>query len=351
MDERLLNQYTLTYGCDNLRNSRTADVVCAGLLVADVFTNPVQRLPDPGELTTTSGLIMSAGGCAANAAIALRILGQEVDVIGKLGCDIPGDFVVSELRRRGIGITHIRRTTTRATSSTIVLNVKGEDRRYLHCTGANAEFRLEDLDINSLHGAKVLYFGGYLALPSFTVVPLTELFREAKSRGLTTVLDVTMPAGESFGIEDIAPALRYADYFLPNYEEAARLTREANERIQSKLLNDLNPDCAVVITRGPEGPVARFRGHFIETPPFRMESVDKSGAGDAFAAGLMTGLLQGWELEAALIFAAAIGASRTRALGCFSSIFTFDEAVSFLERETRANSGWDTFLKAAGRPA
>lgn len=351
MDELLLKQPILRRGANNLVSAGSADVICAGILVADVFTHPVQRLPDPGELTTTSGLIMSAGGSAANAAITLRILGQQVDVIGKVGLDISGDFVVSELKRRGIGITHIRRTATQPTSGTVVLNVRGEDRRYLHCTGANAEFGFDDLDMKSLNGAKVLYFGGYLALPSFRVGGLTKLFREAKLRGLTTVLDVTIPAGESFGIADIASALRYSDYFLPNYEEAARLTGELDERIQAKCLNDLNRDCVVVITRGPEGPIAIRGGKFFETPRFRVESIDESGAGDAFAAGLMAGLLQDWDLEPTLIFAAAIGASRTRALGCFSSVFTFEEAISFIEREMEPKAGWEAFLRTAGCPA
>jgi sugar/nucleoside kinase (ribokinase family) len=324
---------------EELRDLRTAEVVCAGILVADIFTNPVDRLPQPGELTMTSGLVMSAGGSAANAAIALRILGRQVEVAGKVGFDIQGDFVISELRRRGIGVTNIRRTANRATSGTIVLNVKGEDRRYLHSTGANAEFGLEDVNTGALDGAQVLYFGGYLALPAFTVGALTNLFREAKSKGLTTVLDVTMPAGESFSLEHLAGPLLYTDYFLPNSEEAARLTGEVDERVQSKLLNDLNPDCAVVITRGPAGLMTRRRGRFIETPAFRMESVDESGAGDAFAAGLILGLLRNWEFERTLTFAAAIGASRTRALGCSSSVFTLEEALSFIEKETMSGAG------------
>jgi len=60
-------------------------------------------------------------------------------------------------------------------------------------------------------------------------------------------------------------------------------------------------------------------------------TVDESGAGDAFTAGLIAGLLQQWELEYTLSFAAALGASCTRALGCSAGVFTFDEAVAFLE--------------------
>lgn len=89
----------------------------------------------------------------------------------------------------------------------------------------------------------------------------------------------------------------------------------------------------MVVTRGAMGAVTRWRGRFIETPPFRMETVDESGAGDAFTAGLITGLLKGWELEKALSFAAVVGASCARALGCVAGVFTFDDATSFLEEQ------------------
>ena len=348
MEERSLEYPAVP---DAHADRRTRNVACAGLLVADVFPGALQRLPNPGELTTTSSLVMSVGGSAANTAVALRILGQEVDVAGKVGSDIQGDFVISELRRRGVGVSQIRRSADCSTSSTIILNVKGEDRRYLHCVGANAEFGLEDLDAAFLAQACVLYFGGYLALPSFRARDLETFLREAKLRELTTLLDVTMPAGGSFGMEDVAPVLQYADYFLPNCEEAARLTGESDERRQASRLNALNPEGTVVITRGARGPLACRRGKFVETPPFRMKSVDESGAGDAFAAGLITALLQDWDLEASLIFAAAVGASRTRVLGCSSGVFTFEEAIFCIEKETRSGAGWDTFLKAVNRPA
>jgi sugar/nucleoside kinase (ribokinase family) len=308
-------------------------VACVGILVADVFANPIRRLPEPGELTTTSGFVMSVGGCAANTAVVLRILGQEVQVAGKVGEDMFGDFVVSELMLRGVGVEHIRRTSAHPTSRTVVFNVEGEDRRYLHCIGANADLTLDKIDPAFLETSRILYLGGFLAAPSFSANDVARLFREAKARGITTVLDVTMPAGEFFGIQHIAPALRYTDYFLPNQDEAARLTGCRDVRLQARRLNAINPECAVVITRGPCGSVAMRRDQVIVTPPFRMETVDQSGAGDAFTAGLIAGLLENWDLERTLSFAAVVGASSTRALGCFAGVFTFEQAIRFLEEQ------------------
>jgi sugar/nucleoside kinase (ribokinase family) len=308
------------------------DVACVGILVADVFASPIPRLPGEGELTTTSGFVTSVGGCAANVAVALRILGSTVTIAGKVGADMFGDFVISDLRRHAIGVEHIRRTSNRSTSGTVIFTVAGEDRRYLHAIGANADFTLEDIDYSLLDDVRVLYVGGYLAMPAFAPEQLATLFQEARRRGLTTVLDVVMPAGMSFGLRHVAPALPYTDYFLPNQDEAARLTGLVDAGVQAECLSALNPQCAVVITRGRRGSIARLRDCTIETPPYQVDTVDESGAGDAFTAGLIAGLLQQWELEHTLSFAAAVGASCTRALGCSAGVFTFDEAVAFLEQ-------------------
>jgi sugar/nucleoside kinase (ribokinase family) len=308
-------------------------VGCMGILVVDVFADPIRRLPDAGQLVTTSGLAMTVGGCAANAAIALRILGENVQVAGKVGSDTSGDFILSGLKRHGAGIDYIRRSRELPTSGTVIFTLQGEDRRYLHCIGANREFSLDDVDLDFLRGTSILYFGGYLATPAFAPEHLAKLFWEAKHRGLVTVLDVVMPAEGSFGIEDVAPVLPYTDYFLPNEDEGARLTGYSEELAQAECLSAFNAECTVVITRGPHGSLAIRGNRVINTPAFPIETVEESGAGDAFTAGLIKGILRNWELDDALSLASAVGASCTRSLGCFAGIFTFDEAVAFLHSQ------------------
>jgi len=64
--------------------------------------------------------------------------------------------------------------------------------------------------------------------------------------------------------------------------------------------------------------------------------VDESGAGDAFAAGFISGLLEKWPLEKTLRFASAVGASCTRALGCTEGVFRFEEALAFIAKHDLA---------------
>src|SRR5262245_1439495 len=306
------------------------DVICLGILVADIFASPLDSLPAPGQLGMTDRFLLGAGGCATNTAACLNRLGRKVKVLGKVGRDLFGDFVLDDLRRLGFDVSSVSRSQTHPTSGTVIINVKGEDRRYVHCIGANADFSFADVDCSLLDGAKTLYVGGYMAMPRFGPEDLTQLFREAKLRSLTTVLDVVAPPGLSLSKSQLRDMLAFTDVFLPNDDEAFAMTGQRDPEAQTEFLARLNPDCTVVVTRGPRGALARSRGEVIRVGTYSVNSIDGSGAGDAFASGFITGLLEGWTLESTLCFASAVGASCTRALGCIDGVFGFDEAKAFV---------------------
>ena len=78
------------------------EVVCLGILVADIFASPIDSLPAAGELKLVDRYMLNAGGCAANTAACLRRLGRKVRVVGKVGEDLFGDFVKKDLERLGV---------------------------------------------------------------------------------------------------------------------------------------------------------------------------------------------------------------------------------------------------------
>jgi sugar/nucleoside kinase (ribokinase family) len=307
-----------------------ADVVCLGILVADIFGNPIAALPAAGELALLDRYVLSVGGCAANTAADLGRLGRTTSVLGKVGKDLFGDFVLQDLKRLGVETSFIRRSRTHPTSCTFIVNVLGEDRRYIHCFGANADFSIADFDAKALDGARALYVGGYLAMPAFRPQHLVDLFRKAKLRRLITVLDVVIPAGSSSSIEDIRQALLYTDLFLPNEDEARALTGRSDPLEQAEILARFNPDGTIVITQGSRGALAKRRSEILRAGAFKVDSIDQSGSGDAFDAGFLVGLLEGWALEDSLRFASAVGASCTRALGCHEGVFRLEEALAFV---------------------
>lgn len=307
-----------------------AEVVCVGILIADIFGSPIDSLPVAGQLALIDRYLLSAGGCASNTAAALRRLGRAPSVLGKVGEDLFGVFVLQDLKRLGIDASFVKRSRLHPTSCTFILNVRGEDRRYIHCIGANADFSLADIEWAALDGARALYVGGYLATPAFRPEHLVELFREAKHRGLITALDVVIPAGYPASLEDIHEALPYTDVFLPNNDEARALTGRVDPFDQADVLARLNPKCTIVITEGRAGVLARRGDQILRAGIFKVDSIDESGGGDAFSAGFLVGMLENWSLEDSLRFASAVGASCTRALGCHDGVFHFEEAMAFV---------------------
>jgi len=305
-------------------------VVCVGILVADILSSPIDSLPAAGELRLSDGFMMNIGGCAANVAVDLRRLGREVRVVGKVGKDLFGDFVIHELQGFGVDARAVKRSETHPTSVTCILIVKGEDRRFVHSFGANADFSLADINLNALDGARALYVGGYMAMPGLQPADVATLFQEAKRRGLVTALDVVIAADKSVSLAALSPVLPYTDIFMPNDDEARMLTGEKDPVAQAEMLARLKPDCTIVITQGERGSLARRGGQTIRAGIYPVESIDGTGAGDAFSAGFLTGYLEGWPLEKTLCFASAVGASCTRAVGTTRGVFSFAETLEFM---------------------
>lgn len=304
------------------------EVVCAGVLVADIFVPPLPRLPQAGELLATEDFWIDSGGCAANTATSLLKLEVPTGVVGKVGNDHFGDFIAQDLSAKGVDTEGIRRSDRAGTSKTVILPVKGEDRRYIHTFGANADFQVRDIPRPLVAGARVFYLGGYLILPGFDPGELRDLLKFARQQGALTVLDVVVTQGGG-GWPALETVLPQVDFFTPNDHEARLLTGEAEPQQQAERL--LQAGCGTaIITLGERGALLANSRERIRLPAFRFEMVDGSGAGDAFAAGLIGGLLRGWSTAECLRLASAVGGSACTKLGCTTGVFTRSQAEAFL---------------------
>ncbi len=310
--------------------ARGYDVLCAGILVADLFVPPLPRLPVQGELLKVDGMLLDTGGCAANTATDLARLGVRSAVAGMVGADFFGEFIRADLTRKGLAdVSAIRVDHGSSTSQTVILPVQGEDRRYIHALGANASFSLADIDLQSVARARVLYVGGYFILPRLDPPSLASLLHFAREHNVRTVLDVAGvdPKG---ALEALAPVLPYTDVFLPNDDEAALITGESEPARQAEKLRRMGA-ATVIVTRGEKGATAATAdGRLLSVGAYPIDFVDASGSGDAFDAGVIVGLLEGWEIRRTLPFASAVGASCCTRLGCTAGVFSRPQAEAFV---------------------
>jgi len=297
----------------------TPRVLCAGILVGDLFVPPLPRLPAVGELLVTDDFLMGAGGCAANVAVVLSKLGVSSRVVGKVGRDSFGDFVISSLAGFGIDVAFIGRSETMGTAKTVIVPVAGEDRRYIHTVGANGDLTGSDFLPAAMSGVDVVYLGGYLVLPGLQPGAVVDLFEAAHRAGARTVLDVVLPGDTKASLDDLRSILPSVDFFLPNADEACQLTGEQDPERQAAVLHEAGVE-TVIITMGSKGLLVRTANNAQRIPAPRVDVVDGSGAGDGFAAGLIVGILEGWPLERSLTFATEVGALACTALGCSAGI-------------------------------
>ena len=308
---------------------RNVEVACLGILVADFFSSPLPRLPEPGELMLVDEIAHYTGGCAANTAVALTTLGIQAGVVGKVGRDPFGAFIIDDLSSKGIDTSEISISPRVGTSKTLIIPTISEDRRYIHKIGANADFGIEDVNLDYLSKAKLIYIGGYLALSKLSQEALISILKRAKEAGIITVLDIILP-GPGDSLEKCRDALAYVDAFIPNNDEAEGLTGEEDPAKQAEVLLQYGPGM-VVITMGGQGALLKTKNQTMRASSYQVRVEDASGAGDAFDAGFITGLLHSWSLEGTLKFASAMGASCVRELGCTAGLFSMQEAKAFVE--------------------
>src|SRR5437764_1017511 len=125
--------------------SAPSEVLCAGIIVADHVSSPIAHLPAAGELVLADQLLLTIGGCAANVAVDLVKLGVSAAVVGRVGGDVFGRVVADLLRDSGVEVSAVQVTPGLDTSQTLIVNVAGQDRRFIHTFGANAAFAAGDI--------------------------------------------------------------------------------------------------------------------------------------------------------------------------------------------------------------
>lgn len=312
-----------------------ADITCVGILVADVVGKPIESLPERGKMTLVERMELHTGGCAANTGAGLAILGVETAVVGKVGDDGFGDFIIGRLQRYGIDTAGVARDREAATSATMVCVDSSGERSFLHYVGANATLRLEDIDARCVLQSKILHIAGSLVMPQFDGEPTGELLKQAKAAGLVTSLDTVWDA-RGLWMQKIAPALPYTDYFLPSYEEAKELAdgREDPDEI-ARFLIDRGVE-VVGLKLGDKGCYVRSAdGDHFSIPALKVNAIDALGAGDSFVAGFLTGLVQGWDREQCARFAVAVGSCCVQALGATTGIRSFEETLKVMESVSR----------------
>ncbi len=304
-------------------------VVCVGSLVADLVAHPVRALPEAGRQALVDSIRLLPGGSGANTATGLARLGVPVELVGRVGADVLGDFVLRALADQGVGLRSVQRDAGAGTSCTLVLVQPGGERRFIHQIGANAHLTAADVPASLIAEATWVHVAGALVLPGLDGEPLADLLRQAREAGAPTSLDIVWDDTGRW-LEMLHPCLPFTDIFLPNLLEAQGLSgRQAPVEAAAALLQ-LGVG-AVVLKLGAEGCLVMSQDGLQERiAGIPVEALDATGAGDAFAAGLLAALWRGWSLPDAARIANVTGAQCVGALGSTAGVRSWPETLALL---------------------
>ena len=222
-------------------------------------------------------------------AACLGRLGIAVDLAGYSGADPIGEGFRATLAGLGVGLAALARHPTAGTGTSVIAVAPNGERTVVYVNAANALVSLDATPDAWLEGVRVLSVGSVFVLPQFTAAAVARLFRRARRRGAATVLNIC-PVPAAGALAALAVALAETDYFVLNLDEGRQLTGRGEPE---GILGALAAHCRghVLLTLGGEGCCFRLEGRLVHLPAEPAAAVDCTGAGDAFVAGLIAGLV------------------------------------------------------------
>ncbi len=313
------------------------EIVCLGEALIDLIS--VEKGVSLAQARTFE---KAPGGAPANVAVGLARLGVQSGFMGKVGDDEFGRFLASTLADNGVDISALLFSQETRTALAFVSLKQGGEREFMFYRHPSADMliRPEEIDKDYIKGAKVFHFGSISLLSEPSRGATLEALRCAQEHGLFVSYDPNLrlslwpsPAEARQGIE---LGWHFADVVKISTEEmeflagTSDLDRGTDHLLRSKLK-------LLVISRGREGCYFATKEERGYVPGYRVATVDTTGAGDGFVAGLLAGLLEiGFrvgsreEITDVLRLANAVGALTVTKRGAIPALPTRDQVSKFI---------------------
>lgn len=282
------------------------DVIGLGALNFDVLYL-VERIARGGEEVGVIDVKSAAGGSAANTTVGLARLGLSVGFIGVVGNDSEGEFILEEFRKEHVDTSRIKVEEGHTGRAMSFVDAEGERALYI-LPGVNDALHLEDLDIEYVNDAKILHTSSFVSREQLEMQKALARVMKARLSFSPGMLSF------KFGLDDILEIVERSDFLFLSFEELKALVKgrldikqDSGQSIKSKkktlaeegaaFLVDLGAD-VVSVTLGKLGCYVADgeKRHFVKAYPVE-NVVDTTGAGDAFVAGFLYGVLSGRRLE------------------------------------------------------
>jgi sugar/nucleoside kinase (ribokinase family) len=312
-------------------NPAKFDVVAVGEINADLVLSgdvtpvfgQVEKLVSDARLVIGSSTAIFACGAAR--------LGLRTAIVGKVGNDIFGKFMIDALGQRGVDTSGVVTDAEVPTGLSVILS-RGADRAILTFPGSISALRYSEIPLPIVCAARHLHLGSYFLLDALRP-DIPRLFQEARTAGATVSLDTNFDPSERWD-GGVREAFRQVDVFLPNGTEANAIAGKGSTEEAINALAECVP--LVAIKLGQQGAAAKHGAQPVVSLAAPAVTVaDTVGAGDSFDAGFLYGFLNLWEAKRSLKLGIACGCLSTEKAGGTDGQPDLAAAMRFVETRMR----------------
>lgn len=306
-----------------LATEKEFDAVGFGVNAVDYLV-VVPAYPGFDTKTRLIDHMLSAGGQTASTMVGLQRLGMRTAYAGRFGSDSEGAFGLATLKDEGVGVEFVEVIEgARTQIAYIIIDAPSGERTVIWDRDERLAYRADDAP--ETFGS----LGRVLHLDAHDPPACARVASAARAAGTIVSADIDNV------YEGLPLLLPHIDILISSKEFPQRLTGVSDERAALVELK-ARYDCSVVgMTLGERGAILYYEGVFLETPSFAVPGGcrDTTGAGDAFHAGFLYGLLQGEEAEACLTLGCATAALKCRSLGARSGLPVAQELNQLISSE------------------
>ncbi len=305
------------------------DTLAIGLTTLDIVGHKIDALPENEAGVLIESVEIVPAGTAGGFALIAATLGLKASLISALGDDRIGRFVRLVLEDHGVDTTLVP-TLAGATTSATILPIDSRGRRpTLHALGASMETEITEAAIAAAARAKFIHYGA-IGAPRITPAARTRFLQAGHAAGAFITCDLISPGPRAHA--DIAEILPALDCFMPSLAEARFLTGYSDATSAAAALRAAGAQ-SCIIKCGAAGVLVSDADGVRTIPAFNVRVIDTTSCGDAFCAGYVTGLHQGWDTDTSSRFAAAVAALVAQGLGTIGRLTGFAAADALLKDE------------------
>ncbi|MGL5122704.1 MAG: ribokinase [Fusobacteriaceae bacterium] len=298
------------------------NIIVIGSINMDLVTL-CERVPRGGETLFGKEFFQIPGGKGANQAVAMGKLGSQVTMLGKIGNDILGKELLQSMKKNGVNIDNIEKTSGSSGIAKIIVEKNGEN-RILVVPGANGKVDIEYINRHIELLKKSDYIVAQLEIPIETV---KYVFNKAHELKKITILNPA-PAIE---LDD--EIIKYSDYIIPNETEleilsGVKITDDDSIKIAANILIKKGVK-NLIITLGSKGSRIINKELDIFIPAHKVTALDTTAAGDSFIGGFLNGISLGLSLKEAVERGTTVAGISVTRRGAQTSLPTLKEVLEY----------------------